>query len=185
MDTIVNSCNYVLFKFIKLYVHDESKFNNFRANGTYGNYGGYIWSAAEDISNKSPLQNDKYINNRPIDPLDTIFMFHDYSLGMSKGKYYSLIYNLNATKSIMYLSKNHYIVNLFTRIISFPFALGFSLLNKKQKDFYTNIDNKILEQENDFRKLLELYYHNEINYEDLKVKTNIIINKLNLLMLSK
>ena len=84
----------------------------------------------------------------------------------------------------MYLSKNHYIVNFFTRIISFPFALGFSLLNKKQKDFYTNIDNKILEQENDFRKLLELYYHNEINYEDLKVKTNIIINKLNLLMLS-
>ena len=74
----------------------------------------------------------------------------------------------------MYLSKNHYIVNLFTRIISFPFALGFSLLNKKQKDFYTNIDNKIL----------ELYYYNEINYEDLKVKTNIIINKLNLLMLS-
>jgi len=119
--SIMSINNYLFLQFIKLYLHNEEKFsNNFKFYkyedsynyGLYGKYGGFQWSNNNDISNKQNF--DPITFDEPIDPLDTIFMFHDYKLSISKSKWHSFIYNNDAASSVLYISRNYRIINLLT-----------------------------------------------------------------------
>jgi hypothetical protein len=171
--------NYLLFKFIKLYLHDDIKFNGFNFTnyscnyGKYGSYGGFKWSAKKDITNiKISLLDADYILTQPIDPLDTIFMFHDYKLGVSQSKWNSFKFNIDALFSVLYLSRNYRIINFLTGILSMPFICGFSLFCKVHLENPQNKEVIILEEK--FRDKLKSYYESdesEISYKKLYIET--------------
>jgi len=209
MYSILYFYNFLLFKFIKLYLHDDLRFNKFifsRSNsflgaygaygayGTYGTYGGIYLSANQDISNnKYPLIDEVYTNVSPTDPLDTIFMFHDYKLTISNSNYDSFIYNINAVSSIMFLSKNYMILNFLTIILSFPLIVGFTIfcipmdaLASRQPNIATRCPGKkhklehyekhlnIIKLESNFRTILQEYYNSEISYDELVDQSKVI-----------
>lgn len=176
--TFINFGNLLVFKFIKIYVNGKIKFSKFDFTsdygkyGKYGAYGGNKWSANSDINNnKQPLDDIAYELVEPTDPLDTIFMFHDYKLAMSKGKYYSFKYNIDVVISMMHLSKNYRIINLLTGVVSFPLIVVFSLCCTKHRNFYTDKHMQVLELDDKFRSYLKSYYNCEINYEELEEKS--------------
>ena len=69
--------------------------------------------------------------------------------------------------SMMYLSRNYRIINLFTGIVSFPFIVIFSLFSSKHINSYTEKHLKVLELEVTFRKQLNSYYYSNITYDKL------------------
>jgi hypothetical protein len=155
--------NYLLFQFLKLYMHDEKKFKEFNFDkykkscnyGKYGSYGGFKWSNNTDISyEKKSLDPIEF--GKPVDPLDTIFMFHDYKLSISKSKWDSFNYNNEAASSVLYLSRNYRIINLLTRMLSTPFIFLFSLTSTIHQTEYDEINNKVLNLDAEFSKVLNL-----------------------------
>ena len=162
--SIMTINNYLLFQFLKLYLHDE-KFDKFDYEkyekssnyGKFGGYGGFKWSNKMDISHEKKSLNPIDFE-QPIDPLDTIFMFHDYKLSISKSKWDSFSYNKDAASSVLYLSRNYRIINLLTRMLSTPFIFLFSLTNTIHKTEYDEINNKVLNLDAEFRSYLKSLY---------------------------
>ena len=173
--SIMSINNYLLFQFIKLYLHDEEKFNKFDYSkykessnyGLYGSYGGFKWSDNKDISNGKKLDFSDF--DKPMDPLDTIFMFHDYKLSISKSKWDSFTYNKDAASSVLYLSRNYRIINLLSCILYMPIICIFSLTCTVHQTKYDKKNEKVIKLDSTFRDKLKLYYesNDENAYEIL------------------
>ena len=178
--------NYLLFQFLKLYLHDDEKFKEFDYKkyekssnyGKYGGYGGFQWSNEMDISHEKKSLNPIYFE-QPMDPLDTIFMFHDYKLSISKSKWDSFIYNIDAASSVLYLSRNYRIINLLTSILYMPIICIFSLTCTIHQTEYDDKNKEVIDLDSTFRDELKLYYEsNDVNaYKNLCEKCNKIFNK--------
>jgi hypothetical protein len=161
------------FKFMK----EKNKYT-YGNYGQYGSYGGFTWSAGKDISElDTPLPDNEYIKSKPIDPLDTVFMFHDYELNIGTNYWDLFKINKNAANSILLLSNRHRYINYLIMTCSIPLILILTATIHIDNNEYTDKHNKILKLHEEFHGHLSDYHNGKFEYDSLEVISNKIVDR--------
>jgi hypothetical protein len=180
--------NWCLFKFIKFYLNDDKFNDNFKFRkeenkytyvlyGQYGSYGGLTWSTGKDISElDTPLSDNEYINSKPIDPLDTVFMFHDYELNIGTNYWDLFEINKNAMNSVLLLSNKHRYINYLIMTCCIPMILIFTAYLHIYKNEDT-VKHNVFKLHEEFLRHLSDYHNGKIGYERLEVLSKNIFDR--------